>query len=462
MSKVKTQFVCQSCGAASPRWAGKCPTCNEWNTLVEERVETAPAARKKSSPGRMGLSGLAGLSAPRPITEVARSACSRLSVGLPEFDRILGGGLVPGAVTLIGGEPGIGKSTLLLQVVGMLATPERRTLYITGEEAAEQVRLRAERLEMLAPNLFVMAETSLEAVFAAIEDINPQAVVVDSIQSIGTEELASSMGSVGQVRECAARLTQFAKARALPIFIVGHVTKTGAVAGPRVLEHIVDTVLYFEGARNGLYRILRAVKNRFGAVDEIGVFEMGERGLVVVENPSQVFLEERPVDTPGSVVTAVMEGSRPLLVEIQALLSANGGFGAPRRSSTGVDARRVALLVAIMEQRLGIHMTQVDVFVNVPGGLHIEETAADLAILAAMVGSLRNQPLAPHWIIVGEVGLAGEVRSVSHFDRRLAEAQRMGFTHCLAGGRAHKQSRRDGIEIIAARDVRQALDMVGF
>ena len=464
MSKAKTQYVCDACGAATPRWAGKCPSCEEWNTLIEKPVESrSPSATGRSPLGRGGAfqAGGVGYNRPRPIGEVSRSATERLQTGFDEFDRILGGGLVPGAITLIGGEPGIGKSTLLLQALAALSQPGRRTLYATGEEAAEQVRLRAERLDALRDDMYIVAENSLEAILSAIDEVQPNVVVVDSIQAVATEALSSGMGSIAQARECATQLTRLGKARHLPIFLVGHVTKSGAVAGPRVLEHMVDTVLYFEGGRNWGYRVLRAVKNRFGSVDEIGIFEMRETGLIPVQNPSAVFLEERPQDTPGSVVTAAMEGSRPLMIEVQALLSDSGGFGAPRRSVSGLDQKRVALLVAVLEKRLGLRMTQLDAFVNIPGGLRVEEPAADLAALVAMVSSFRNQPVDPGWVFIGEVGLAGEIRSVNQVERRLAEAQRNGFTQCLLGGR-RRDIRRAGMRLVHANDAQEALKQLGL
>ena len=458
MAKAKTHYVCQSCGDQTPRWAGKCPSCDEWNTLIEERAPARATLKARSSNSSRSLT--AGAIA-RPITEISRSAMERRETGLDEFDRILGGGVVPGAVTLIGGEPGIGKSTLLLQVTGLLSGAGERALYISGEEAAEQTRLRAERLGTLVDDLYVAAETSLDAIIASIEEMRPAVVVIDSIQAIFSEDLTSATGSIAQVRECATRLTRLAKDLHIPVFMVGHVTKSGAVAGPRVLEHMVDTVLYFEGESDHAYRVLRAVKNRFGSTNEIGVFEMREDGLVAVDNPSGVFLQERPADTAGSVVTTAMEGSRPVMIEIQALLTPNGGFGAPRRSVSGVDGRRVALLAAVLEKRIGARMTQQDAFVNIPGGLSITETAVDLAILVAMVSSLRNRPIGPEWAIIGEVGLAGEIRSVGQFDRRLTEAARMGFTHCLTG-RVSGRGSINGVKVLSARNVKHALELIGL
>ena len=417
--RQKTIFSCSQCGCQSPKWLGKCPDCNAWNTMAEERA--AGSAR--------GPSGSAPRSKPQPIGEVPPQAEVRRDCGIGELNRVLGGGLVPGSLVLIGGDPGIGKSTLLLQAMNHLAC-EGPVLYVSGEESAAQTRLRGERLGVGGPGLLVLAENSLEEIVLQAERLNPRAVVVDSIQTVWTQSLDSAPGSVSQVRESAGKLMLLAKGKGIPVFLVGHVTKDGAIAGPRVLEHMVDTVLYFEGDRGHPYRILRAVKNRFGSTNEIGVFEMKSGGLAEVANPSELFLAERPLNAPGSVVTASLEGSRTLLVEIQALVTPSA-YGTPRRTTIGADGNRLALLVAVLEKKAGLHLSGQDIFLNVAGGARLTEPAADLAILLAVASSHLDRPVDQQTVVFGEVGLAGEVRAVTQPEQRLAEAEKLGFGSCV-------------------------------
>ncbi|MFN8543809.1 MAG: DNA repair protein RadA [Candidatus Binatia bacterium] len=417
----RTAFVCQQCGHAAPRWLGQCPGCEAWGSLVEEAVpDERPRGRAPASAG----------GAPRPLVQVAAGESMRRSTGLVELDRVLGGGLVQGSIVLLGGDPGIGKSTLALQACGALARQGVPVLYVAGEESPEQVRLRADRLGMEETGVLVLPETAAEVVIAHLAQARPAAVVVDSIQTLHTQQLASAPGSVGQVRESAALLGGACKAAGIACFLIGHVTKEGAIAGPRVLEHLVDTVLYFEGDGAHALRVLRAVKNRFGSTNEVGVFEMRESGLVEVANPSAAFLAERPKGAPGSAVLATLEGSRPVLVEIQALVS-RSALAMPRRAAIGVDAGRLALLLAVLEKRSGLRLYDQDVFVNVVGGLRLGEPAADLAVVAAVTSSMRGEPLAADVVVWGEVGLTGEVRSVGRAEARLREAARQGFARCV-------------------------------
>lgn len=424
MARPRTLFACQACGFQSPRWLGRCPDCNAWNSLVEEQAETAPDGRRVR--GRSAAT-------PLPLTALTGTNEERWASGIGELDRVLGGGVVPGSVVLVGGDPGIGKSTLALQLLAALA----RTgvvLYVSGEESPEQIKLRADRLGLpAAPHaerLIVLPETCVERILEHIEQLAPVAVAVDSIQTMFTEALGSAPGSIGQVRESAAQLVTHAKRTGRATVLIGHVTKEGALAGPRVLEHMVDTVLYFEGDRGHPFRILRAAKNRFGSTNEIGVFDMKGSGLQPVENPSALFLAERPEDVPGSVVVASMEGTRPILVEVQALVSPSS-LGTPRRTTLGLDPNRVALLVAILEKKLGAQLLGHDIFVNVAGGVRIDEPAADLGVAAAVASSFLDRPIDPHLILVGEVGLAGEVRAVSQIEPRLREAAKLGFRRAL-------------------------------
>jgi DNA repair protein RadA/Sms len=421
MARARTVFRCTDCGGAAPKWAGRCSACGEWNTLVEERDE--PAAR--------GLPGSAGAAdVPQPIAEVDTDDWRPRRTGMAEVDRVLSGGLVPGSVTLLGGEPGTGKSTLLLQVASALAGGGATILYVSAEESKQQVRLRAERLGTLRPKLWLAAETSLPHVFAHLDEVGPDVLVIDSIQTVYDPELGSAPGSVAQVRECAARLVREAKARDVAVMLVGHVTKDGALAGPRVLEHLVDTVLSFEGDRQHGLRLLRAVKHRFGSTDELGLFEMGDDGLRAVPDASALFLADRRVGVAGSAVVPTIEGHRPLLVELQALV-AKTNMPMPRRSAQGVDGGRLALLTAVLHQRAGVHTGMSDIYALAVGGARVAEPAADLGLCLAIASSVAGVALPPDLVVVGEVGLGGEVRQVTQLDRRLAEAARLGFCRAV-------------------------------
>jgi DNA repair protein RadA/Sms len=452
MSKTKTYYQCQSCGYASPKWLGKCPDCGSWNSFVEEK--SAPPNRRTSGLDTLGKTAPVALGAIDTVSE------SRTPTGLQEFDRVLGGGLVPGSVVLVGGDPGIGKSTLLLQTFSGLSKKSGKLLYVSGEESPGQIKMRADRLAVNADNIILLPETSLEGILDAATKLSPEAMVVDSIQTVYTQEMLSAPGSVGQVRECSAKLMLFAKRSNIPIFIVGHVTKEGTIAGPRVLEHIVDTVLYFEGDRGHSYRILRTMKNRFGSTNEIGVFEMSDAGLREVDNPSELFLSERPRNVSGSAVVASLEGTRPLMVEVQALVSQTN-FGMPRRTSIGVDFNRVNLLIAVLEKRAGLHLGGMDVFVNVVGGLKIMEPAVDLGIVVTVSSSLKEVPVDPRTCVFGEVGLSGEVRAVAQAEARLREAAKIGFEKAIVpAGNAEKIKNDQGLEIIGVRDVEACIAAV--
>ncbi len=444
----RTAFVCQQCGNSAPKWAGRCPSCGGWNTLVEERVVAAPKGRAPRP--RV---------APVPLADVPASAEERLSSGIAEFDRVLGGGIVRGSLVLLGGEPGIGKSSLLAQVSARVAAGGP-VLYVTGEESPAQVKLRARRLGVESADIRLLAETDLASVLEHIRAMRPVLVVVDSIQTTASEDIASAAGSVGQLRECTARLLEVAKSEDVPIFLVGHVTKEGAIAGPRVLEHMVDAVLYLEGDRFHAFRILRATKNRFGSTDEVGVFEMGDAGLVEVRNPSQVFLEERSA-AAGSIVVATLEGTRPLLVEIQALVSPTS-FGLPRRTVSGVDMNRTLVLLAVLAKRAGIGLGAHDVYVNLAGGLRVREPAADLGLAAAIASAFRDRPAQPGVVLLGEVGLSGEMRRVSRVASRLAEARSLGFTRAVVPKGNLPDVERDGMVIEGAATLREALERVGL
>jgi DNA repair protein RadA/Sms len=441
-TKARTVYRCAQCGATAPKWAGQCPSCSEWNSLVEEIA----AAKAKVAPRRNGVRAAT-------LGTVDRAATARHATGIAELDFVLGGGLVPGSMVLVGGEPGIGKSTLLLQAAVALNTRGHATLYVSAEESPQQIKLRADRLEDHADDVAMLGETSLEQILAVAERENPAVVIVDSIQTVSTDALDGAPGSVGQVRECAARLMRFAKDEGVAVFVVGHVTKDGGIAGPKTLEHVVDTVLYFEGEGGADHRVLRATKNRFGSVDEIGVFRMTERGLAAVGNPSALFLGDRGVRPAGSAVTALMEGTRPLLVEVQAL-AAKAGFGTPQRVSTGFDPRRLALLIAVLDKRAGLGFSQTDVFVNVVGGLRLTEPAGDLAIAAALASSVYDRPLPSGAVFVGEIGLGGEIRGVNRLDRRLAEAEQLGFTTAYVADRSATSGRTRGtLRTHAAADI---------
>jgi DNA repair protein RadA/Sms len=454
--KPKTVYACAECGQTSPKWLGQCPACRRWNTMQEEVA--APAAK---GPARGW--GAQSTSRPLPLREVEARDEERQRTGIGELDRVLGGGLVPGALVLLGGDPGIGKSTLLLAALDRLAlaAPDRPVLYVSGEESARQVKLRADRLRCAAENLQVLAETDAEKVLRAAEALAPAALAVDSIQTQYLPELQSAPGTVTQIREVAARFMALAKTTETPVFLVGHVTKDGAIAGPRVLEHMVDTVLYFEGGGAHPYRVLRAHKNRFGSASEIGVFEMKAGGLAEVPNPSALFLAERPEDAPGSAVAAVLNGTRTVLVEVQALV-APAGYGTARRTALGVDSSRVALLAAVLEKKVGMEILSCDLFVNVAGGLSVDDPAADLATVCALASSFRDRALPPRTLVLGEVGLAGEVRAVSQPEVRLAEAARLGFERALlpAANARHAEAPA-GIALEGVETVAEALDRLG-
>ncbi|HEX9137470.1 MAG TPA: DNA repair protein RadA [Nitrospirota bacterium] len=451
-SKTKTVYVCQSCGMQSPRWMGKCPDCGQWNTMVEERVE---------KPKDIGSSKRHGGSEPLALNEIQARDEDRFVTKINELDRVLGGGIVAGSVVLIGGDPGIGKSTLVLQMLRQVSELRGKTLYVTGEESPSQIKMRAQRLGVRAENLFVLAETQLEEIVRAADGLQPQVIVVDSVQTVFTSELPSAPGSVSQVREVSGRLMLHAKRTGIPTFLIGHVTKDGAIAGPRVLEHIVDTVLYFEGDRGHAFRILRAVKNRFGSTNEIGVFEMKESGLTEVANPSEIFLAERPKDATGSVVVSSLEGTRPILAELQALV-APSKLTMPRRTCIGVDYNRVSLLLAVLEKRVGMHLMGMDVFVNIVGGLKIDEPAVDLGVIAAVASSFREKPISPATVVMGEVGLAGEVRAISQAETRLKDAAKLGFTRCILPAvnveKMEKSLALKAMELMGVRSVEEAMD----
>lgn len=452
MAKKKIKFSCQACGYESPKWMGKCPGCGSWNTMVEE-MEQAKAGRR----GAFAHSENIAVSKPSPITSIETVTEPRIFTNINEFNRVLGGGIVKGSLVLIGGDPGIGKSTLLLQVSSQLALNKNRVLYISGEESVKQTKLRADRLGVMSDELYVLAETDMEFIARSIEETEPAFVVIDSIQTIYQSEISSAPGSVSQVRECTAELMRIAKTKGIAIFIVGHVTKEGAIAGPRLLEHMVDTVLYFEGERHHTYRILRAVKNRFGSTNEMGIFEMKESGLTEVMNPSEIFLEERSAGAAGSTVVASMEGTRPVLVEIQALISPTS-FGNPRRMATGIDQNRVSLLMAVLEKRVGLLLQNQDAYLKVAGGVKLDEPAIDLAVAISIASSFRDKPSNPFDVVIGEVGLTGEIRRVSRIEQRVQEAAKLGFKRVilpernLGGWTAPK-----GVDIIGVSTVNEAL-----
>jgi DNA repair protein RadA/Sms len=453
MAKHKTKFMCQECGYESAKWMGKCPGCGEWNKMVEEIERSAPARRGAFTHSLHDKS----VSKATPITSIETMSEPRVTTDLNELNRVLGGGVVRGSLVLIGGDPGIGKSTLLLQVSAQLAKHSHRVLYISGEESLRQTKLRADRLGVMTENLLVYSETSLDEINQTIEEMNPSFVVIDSIQTVFHPNITSAPGSVSQVRECTAELMRIAKTKGIAIFIVGHVTKEGSIAGPRILEHMVDTVLYFEGERHHTYRILRAVKNRFGSTNEMGIFEMKESGLEEVENPSEIFLEERSQGAAGSTVVASMEGTRPVLVEVQALISPTS-FGNPRRMATGIDHNRVPLLMAVLEKRVGMLLQNQDAYLKVAGGVKLDEPAIDLAIAVSIASSFRDKPTRPTDCIIGEVGLTGEVRRVSRIEQRVQEAAKLGFERViLPANNLGGWKGPAGIELIGVSTVAQAL-----
>ncbi len=454
MAKQKIQYVCQECGNTSPKWEGKCSACGQWNTLAEEIIASRPGGITQSSAYEQAIS----------IMNVELTSSERHKTGIDEFDRILGGGVVPGQVTLVGGDPGIGKSTIILQAAQGFATKEMTVLYVSGEESAAQTKLRSHRLNVENPEIYILPDTNIKNVLAEAKKIKPALLLVDSIQVMFNEELSSAPGSVTQVRECAAELVRFAKINHIAVMLVGHVTKSGSIAGPRVVEHLVDTVLYFEGARHNVYRILRAVKNRFGSTDEIGVFEMTGHGLEEVPNPSAIFLAQRQKQRSGSVVGSALEGTRPLLLEVQALV-ATSPFGSPARRSVGVDVNRITMLLAVLEKRVGLNVNTQDVFVNLAGGVKVTEPGLDLACVAAIASSFYDKPVADDTIVLGEVGLGGEVRAVSQIERRVMEAKRLGFKKCILPAHNLKTFREkgksrikwEGVELVGCKDVTEAM-----
>ena len=457
MSKPRTVFVCQTCGSQSPKWLGRCADCGAWNSLVEERAGDAGAA-----PAGGHRYALAGAAVPaRLYSEIEIEHQARLSTGIDEFDRVLGGGVVPGSLVLLGGEPGIGKSTLLLQAAANMARAIGPVLYSSGEESEHQVKSRGERLAVGSAPLYLLAETCLERILEEIARLKPALVIVDSIQTVFSLKFQSAPGSIGQVREAATQLLFAAKGQNVPTFLVGHVTKDGSLAGPKALEHVVDTVLSFEGERHHAHRVVRAVKNRFGAVSELGVFEMTSAGLRPVPNPSKLFLAERPSNAPGSAVLCSVEGSRPILVEVQALVSSSS-YGTARRMASGVDQQRLSLLLAVLEKRAGLHLLGDDVFVNIAGGMTVEEPASDLGVLAAIASSVRNRVIPPTTAMFGEVGLAGEVRAVSQAALRVREAAQMGFARCILPEANIDPADRGALagqcELVGIRTIGDALD----
>lgn len=451
MAKQKTIFVCQSCGYKAPKWLGRCPDCSAWNSFVEEIASTAGQERERGQPA---------LDKPRRIDSITTDKEIRLKTGLNEFDRTLGGGLVPGSLVLIGGDPGIGKSTLILQAVQKLAQYGLKTLYVSGEESVQQIKMRADRLTADAHELYLLTGTCLEDIIERLEGLDPRVIVVDSIQTVFTESLSSAPGSIGQVREVTSRLMNLAKRSGRAIFLIGHVTKDGAIAGPKVLEHLVDTVLYFEGDGSHMYRILRSVKNRFGPTNEIGVFEMQDHGLEEVGNPSNIFLEERENDVSGSIVVSSMEGSRPLLVEMQALVC-NSYLAMPRRTTIGVDPNRVSVLVAVLAKRGGVALSDKDIFINVAGGIKIDEPAIDLGIIATAASSFLNKPIPRNTVTFGEVGLSGEIRGVGHTELRLKEAMKLGFSRCVLAQKSLKALKtKPDIKLLGVSTVQEALEVL--
>ncbi len=467
MVKTQTRFVCQNCGRSVPRMLGRCPSCGEYGTMIEEIVQEEPVLAGAA------VRGLTGRSQPRKLGDISTQGEERLALPIAEFARVLGGGVVPGSIVLVGGDPGIGKSTLVLQMTIEMAGEFNRTgpatsvLYVSGEESERQIKMRAVRLMTSAAedngkftppdNLLLVTETNLDTILEHVQQVKPGLLIIDSIQTVYLPELSSTAGSVSQVRECASRLRELAKSSGMAVFLIGHVTKEGVIAGPRVLEHIVDTVLYLEGDRFQTFRLLRSVKNRFGATSEVGVFEMRERGMVEVPNPSEVFLAERMVNAPGSAIAVTMEGTRPLLVELQGLTTSST-LGTPRRTPNGVDFNRLLLIAAVLTRRLGMHLGDQDIFVNVVGGLTIDEPAADLAIAAAIASSMRDIPVRADAVLIGEIGLSGELRWVGQMPVRLREAAKLGFRAAIVPrGTRHSEPWPKGIEVLQARSLREAL-----
>ena len=457
MAKAKTVYVCSECGHETPKWLGKCPECGSWNTLEEQAPAIPqPQAEKKlkRAPGSDADALL--------VSEIPEETMARRSTGIHELDRVLGGGVVDGSLVLVGGDPGIGKSTLLTQLCANMSVEETRVLYVSGEESARQIKLRTRRLGCSDAGFYVLSENDMDLVEKRMQQLSPTVMVVDSIQTMYRPDMASAPGSVSQVRECAAQLMRLAKLTGCSVFLVGHVTKEGAIAGPRILEHMVDAVLYFEGDRQHQYRLLRAVKNRFGSVNELGMFEMSEQGMLEVENASEALLSERAHDASGAVVMCAMEGSRPLLTDVQALVSTTV-FGNPRRMASGVDQGRLALLLAVLEKRVGFRLYDQDVYINIAGGMSLTEPAADLALCAAVASSHKNRAIGGDWAVMGEVGLAGEVRAISQADRRVAECARLGFTNVILPKYNLRNLRPvDNMRVVGVETVSQALGELGL
>ena len=450
MAKAKTVFYCTQCGNETPKWQGRCPACGEWNCIVEH-IE---------KPSVHGISkAFADVKVPKNIREVQEDSEIRFSTGMKELDRVLGGGAVSGSLVLVGGAPGIGKSTLLLQICSSLCT-DRKVLYISGEESERQLKLRANRIGVLHDNLYILSETSLSDIIAAADSLQPDILIVDSIQTLYKDDNDSSAGSVSQVKDCTMALMQLSKARGMTVFIVGHINKDGAIAGPKVLEHMVDCVLYFEGDRNTSYRLLRAAKNRFGSTNEIGVFEMADKGLVEIPNPSQVLLEGRPESASGTCVACVMEGTRPVLAEVQALV-AKTSFNVPRRTVNGFDFNRAALLLAVLEKRGNMKLSAFDAYINVIGGLQLDEPGADLPVILAIASSHRDKPIPSDLVAIGEVGLTGEIRSVSNINKRLSEVARLGFKQCIIPKKSgEKLEVPGGLSVLMVKNIHEAVEIV--
>lgn len=450
--KAKTVFLCTSCGNETAKWAGRCPSCGQWNTLEEYTPPAASTGRKAAAPAARATA----VSRPKRLSEIQPEEASRFSTGMGELDRVLGGGAVRGSLVLVSGAPGIGKSTLLLQICQKI-TEQQRVLYVSGEESASQLKLRAERLHVSGDELFFLCETNLDEVLTSADGLKPDVLIVDSVQTLFTEDKQASPGSVTQVKDCTMRLMQYCKSSGVTVFIVGHINKEGVIAGPKVLEHMVDCVLYFEGESHTSYRLLRAAKNRFGSTNEIGVFEMADTGLTEVPNPSEMLLSGRPLGTSGTCVACVMEGTRPILAEVQALVSPTT-LSVPRRSCNGFDYNRAAMLLAVLEKRGGLHFSNADVYLNVIGGLRLDEPAADLPVLLAAASAYRDKPIADTMTAIGEVGLSGEIRSVRQLELRLTEIHRLGFTHCIiprSGTTAIKAP--EGLQLLRARNLSEAI-----
>ncbi len=453
-AKSKTVFYCTECGNETPKWAGQCPACRAWNTLVER-----PAEAKKKPSGTSGAAVRVAVSHPRPISHIEMTDEIRFNTGMSELDRVLGGGAVKGSLVLVGGAPGIGKSTLMLQICDSLCQ-FAKVLYVSGEESERQIKLRADRLNVRGSNLFLLAETDLEHVVDAVHELKPDVLIADSIQTLYNGDLTSAPGSIGQVKDCTMTLMQLAKGEGITVFVIGHVNKEGSIAGPKVLEHMVDCVLYFEGEQHNSYRILRAAKNRFGATNEIGVFDMGDNGLEEVPNPSETLLSGRPLDAPGTCVTCVMEGIRPVLAEVQALLTPTS-YGNPRRASNGFDYNRAMMLLAVLEKRGGLLLGNCDAYINVIGGLSLDEPAADLALLLALASSFRDKQVPGDLVAIGEVGLTGELRAVNALSQRLSEVHRLGFTKCIIPSKnSGKLNAPSGLQLIGVRNIREALAVI--